>query len=109
MSASVVQIIVESMSKHAMARVPMNGENVEIGNDPGTGRTIIGMNFLKTLEHKIAKQRGNVRGLNGEPLALDRWATFTFYQPGYDGKGNPVLMKFTNSGWVVDNLAPISC
>jgi uncharacterized CHY-type Zn-finger protein len=88
------------------ARASPDGEDVEICVDPGTGRSIIDRKFLMTLKHSIEKRKGRVRGISKRSTKLSEWATFEIYLPGYNGKNQLTLMKFTKSAWVVDDLQP---
>lgn len=87
------------------ARAAPDAADVEICMDPGAGRAIIGRNFLNTLEHKIERRKGKVKGVNGSPVSVSQWATFSWYFPGEEN-GKPTLMKFTRSAWVLDYLEP---
>ncbi|ORY62208.1 uncharacterized protein BCR38DRAFT_437847, partial [Pseudomassariella vexata] len=98
------------MSRYTYLRVEASAlptaDKVEVCLDPGTGRTIIGRSYLKTLKHTIENRRGMVKGIGKKSMKVTEWATFTFYLHGTDESG-PTVMKFTKSGWVVeDDLEP---
>ncbi|KHE80798.1 hypothetical protein GE21DRAFT_1275918 [Neurospora crassa] len=78
----------------------------EVYIDNGAARTIIGRPFLEQLEHTIKERNGCLSGIEGGKYETKDWATFTFYLPGEDKDGEPTLIKFTKSGWVVDKLKP---
>ncbi|EAQ84379.1 hypothetical protein CHGG_08393 [Chaetomium globosum CBS 148.51] len=73
--------------------------------DPGAGRSIVGRNFLRNLDHTIEKREGKVSGVGGGILKLKEWATFSLYLPGIEN-GKKTLFKFTRGAWVIDKLLP---
>jgi len=80
-----------------LARARPDAQDVEICFDPGAGRSVIGAKFLSTLEHTIERRNGKIRGVNGKPVKINKWATFSFFLPGKNADGQPTLMKFTKS------------
>ncbi|KAK3946943.1 hypothetical protein QBC32DRAFT_386980, partial [Pseudoneurospora amorphoporcata] len=90
-----------------LARATPEAEESEVCIDPGAAKTIIGRSFLQTLEHSISTEYSTrIKGVGGKPTKLTKWATFTFYLPGTDSKGNPTLLKTKAAGWVIDELEP---
>lgn len=85
------------------ARPTPEGEDIEVCIDPGTGRTLIGRSYLQSLDHTVERRKGKVKGVGNGTVRVDQWATFTYHLPGRDKDGNPVIMKFRKSGWVVDD------
>jgi Reverse transcriptase (RNA-dependent DNA polymerase)/RNase H-like domain found in reverse transcriptase/Integrase zinc binding domain len=82
-----------------------NGEAFDICADPGTGRSIIDREWLKTLEHTIVKKEGShIRGVGNKRMKVTDWAEFWFYAPARKTNGTAVTIKLQASGWVIDNL-----
>ncbi|RYC55608.1 hypothetical protein CHU98_g10598 [Xylaria longipes] len=84
------------------ARAAPTGPDVEVCADPGTGRTIIGQDYLNTLEHSVEDRKGIVTTVGDTRVALDKWAKFKFYTRGVDGQGKPKIIEHEKEGWVVD-------
>ncbi|EAQ86812.1 hypothetical protein CHGG_08065 [Chaetomium globosum CBS 148.51] len=87
------------------ARTSPKKGDVEVCFDPGAGRSIVGRNFFRNLDHTIEKREGKVSGIGGGILKLKEWATFSLYLPGVEN-GKKTLFKFTRGAWVIDNLLP---
>lgn len=75
-------------------KLNLNGSVVEVYIDSGTGRTLIGRKFLKTLEYTIKVRDTEVKGVGGKLVRISEWATFKIYFESFDKSGNLILIKF---------------
>ncbi len=89
-----------------LARATVNGKNLEICFDTGTGRDLIDRNFVRQFDYTIyAVEGGYVRGFGSVPTRLWEYVEFSFYLLGKRiSIDNDAVVKVMVKAWLVDAL-----
>lgn len=87
--------------QQVIVRGKPSGEDYMVCNDTGTGKTLIGREFLSNFEHTLIKKAYRCRGIGNKPVHVTEFAKVTFYLPGArDGK--PAVVKFEKTMPVIE-------